>query len=116
MNTKLMAGGALAGLVLTTGIAGMVSAQSAAATTGLTAEQVIEIALMEVPGEVQEVERDTEDGIQIFEVEILGADGVETEIEIAAETGEVLSVEVEEDKDCDDDRDEEDDDDEGEDA
>jgi len=52
MNTKMIAGGALTGLVLAGGIAGMVSAQSVADATGLTEAQVIEIALMEVPGEV----------------------------------------------------------------
>ena len=52
MNTKLIAGGALSGLVLAGGLAGMASGQSVADATGLTDEQVIEIALMEVPGEV----------------------------------------------------------------
>ena len=88
MKTKLIAGGALTGLVL----AGMVSAQSGANATGLTEEQVIEIALTEVSGEVTEVERERHRGQQIFEIEILGDDGTETEIEIAAETGEILRV------------------------
>lgn len=92
MNTKFIAGGALAGLVLAGGIAGMVSAQSAANATGLTEEQVIEIALMEVPGEVTDVEQERHRGQQIFEVEILSDDGTEMEVEIAADTGEVLKV------------------------
>ena len=68
----------------------MVSAQTAADAIGLTQEQVIEIALLEVPGEVTEVEQERHRGEQIFEIEILGADGVEMEVLIAAETGEIL--------------------------
>lgn len=104
MNKKLMIGGALAGLALAGGIAGMVSAQSAASATGLTEAQVIEIALSEVPGDVIEVEREHENGIQSFEVEILGTDGIEHEVEIAAHTGEILGIESG-DEDCDKDRD-----------
>lgn len=100
MNTKLLMGSALTGLVLAGGIAGFASAQTAAETTGLTEEQVIAIALEAVPGEVTEVERDDHRGAQIFEVEVMGADGVEKEIKIAAETGEVLKIETE-DGDCD---------------
>ncbi|MBT8459328.1 MAG: PepSY domain-containing protein [Boseongicola sp.] len=102
MNTKLIAGGALTGLILA-GVAGMVSAQSVASANGLTKEQAIEIALTEVPGQLIEVEREREDGIQIFEVEIRNAEGVEMELEIDAETGEILEVEAEDD---DDDKDE----------
>ena len=107
MTTKTMVGGALTGLVVAGGIAGMVSAQSAATATGLTEEQIIEIALNEVPGVVQEVERETEDGMDIFEVDILSVDDVAMEIEIAADTGDVLDVEAEDDgcdKDDDDDK------------
>ncbi len=107
MNKTFIAGGALTGLVLAGGIVGMVSAQSAADATGLTQEQVIEIALMEVPGEVMEVEREREDGQHVYEVEILAADGSEMEVEIAADTGEILNVSADgEDCDKDDDEDE----------
>ena len=100
MNTKLKAGTAIAGVALAGGLAGLVSAQTVANATGLTQEQVIEIALLEVPGEVTEVERERYRGQQIFEVEILAADGTEMEVEIAAETGEVLKVSAE-DEGCD---------------
>lgn len=108
MNTKMIAGGALTGLVLAGGIAGMVSAQSVAGATGLTEEQVIEIALMEVPGEVTEVDQERHRGQKVIEVEILGADGVEMEVKIALETGEILKVKAEGD-DCDKDNDDDDD-------
>lgn len=110
MNTKFLAGSAVAGLVLAGGIAGTVSAQLAADATGLSEEQVIEIALMEVPGEVTEVEKERSRGKQIFEVEVLGEDGTEMEVLIAAETGEILKVKAEGDG-CDKDHDDEDDDD-----
>lgn len=108
MNTKNIAGGALTGLILAGGIVGMVSAQSVADATGLTEEQVIEIALTEVPGEVTEVELERHRGQQVYEVEILSEDGTETEIKIAAETGDILKVEAE-DKDCDKDDDDDED-------
>jgi len=99
MNTKFISFSALTGLVFAAGITGMVSAQTAADAIGLTQEQVIEIALLEVPGEVTEVEQERHRGEQIFEIEILGADGVEMEVLIAAETGEILKVKAE-DGDC----------------
>ena len=109
MNTKAITASALTGLVLAGGIAGMVSAQTVANATGLTEEQVIEIALLEVPGEVKEVELEREDGQQVFEVEILNAEGVEMEVTVAADTGEILEVEADDaDKDCDRDHDDDD--------
>lgn len=103
MNTKTFIGGAIAGLVIAGGTVGAISAQTAAVETGLSEEQIIAIALAEVQGEVLEIELETEDGMQIYEVEILGEDGMETELEIAANTGEILDVEAEDDDDDDDD-------------
>ncbi|MDD9922916.1 MAG: PepSY domain-containing protein [Boseongicola sp.] len=94
MNTKLITGCALSGLVVAGGIATMVSAQTVAEATNLTEEQVIEIALMEVPGELMEVELEDSRKGQIYEVEITAEDGTEVEVEIAASTGEVLKVEA----------------------
>ena len=110
MNTKLIAAGALSGLVIAAGTAGMVSAQSVASATALPEEQIIAIALAEVPGEVTEVELENEDGILAYEVELIAADGSEMEVMINAETGEIIEIEAEDD-DCDKDDDEDDDDD-----
>ena len=99
MNKKFAAGGALAGLALTGALVGSVSAQTAADATGLSEEQAIEIALLEVPGEVQEIELEKEDGEMVYEIEILGADGQEFEIEIAAADGTIIEVEMEDDDD-----------------
>ena len=104
MDKKMITGGALAGLVLAGGIVGTVSAQTVADATGLTEEQAVAIALMEVPGEVQEIELEREDGMRVYEIEVLSAEGVEIEVEIDAGTGDVLEIEAEdEDHDEDDD-------------
>lgn len=109
MNNKLIAGGTITGLVLATGIAGMVSAQTVAAETGLTADQIMELALQEVPGDVTEMDRDREDGQTVWEVEIMTADGTEMEVILAADTGDIIEVAAEDDdKDCDRDDDGED--------
>ncbi len=109
MDNGMIKAGALAGLIAVGGVATAVSAQTVAEATGLTEEQVIAIALEEVPGEVQEVELEREDGIQVYEIEILTLAGAEMEVEINADTGEILEVDAD-DKDCDKD------DDDGEDA
>ena len=111
MNTKVITAGALSGLIFAGGFAGMVSAQTAAEATGLNEEQIIEIALTEIPGEVLEIEQDREDGVQVFEVEIMNDEGVEYEVVLAAETGEILEIEEDDNhrgKECDDDDDEDD--------
>ncbi len=100
MNTKYITAGALAGLIFAGGAAGLVSAQTAADATGLTEEQVIEIALAEVAGEVEDVDLERHKGKQIYEIEILAEDGTEMEVEISAETGDVLRVKAEG-EDCD---------------
>ena len=103
MEKKNVVIGALAGLALTGAVAGSVSAQRVAEATGLSMEQAIEIALLEVPGEVQEAELEREDGVMVYEIEILDANGQEFEIEIAADTGEVIEIEAEDDDDDNDD-------------
>lgn len=100
MNKTYIAGGTLTGLVFAGGLAGMVSAQSLADATALTQEQAIEIAQMEVAGEFQEVELEKHRGTQVYEIEIIGEDGVEVDVLISAETGEVLEVSHDDDEDC----------------
>lgn len=97
MDRKLIAGGALTGLVMTGALVGTVSAQSAADATGLSEEQAVQIALLEIDGDVQEVELEREDGKMVYEIEILNAEGQEFEVEIAADTGAVLEIEAEDD-------------------
>ena len=96
MKQKLYGGGAVAGMVFAGVVGGTVSAETAAAVAGLTEEQVIELALMEVPGTVEEVELDDDDGMLVYEIEILGTSGREYEVEIAADTGILLDIQTEE--------------------
>lgn len=103
MNTKILTGGLLAGLLAAGGTIGLASAQSTTAPVTLTAAQAIEIALDEVPGEFREAELEREGGKRIYEIEIRKADGVLVEVDVDAETGMVLDVEVENDDDHDDD-------------
>ena len=58
----------------------------------LTRDEAIEIALKEVPGKVEDVELDDEDGIKVYEVEIEVDDDSEATIIINAYTGEILSL------------------------
>ena len=104
MDKKLITGGVLAGLIAASALTGTVSAQAVADATGLTEEQAIEIALIEVPGELLDVELERDDGTTVFEVEILTEEDEEFYVAIDAETGEVLEIEAEDDDpDCDDD-------------
>ena len=95
MDKNIIAGGALAGLVL----AGALAAQTAAEATELTKEQAIEVALLEIPGQVQEVELEDEDGMPVYAIETIKATGEEFEVKIAAGTGAVVKVEAEDDDD-----------------
>ncbi|MEO0635131.1 MAG: PepSY domain-containing protein [Pseudomonadota bacterium] len=98
MKKNIIIGGVIAGFLAT---AGAVAAQSTAPgePPALTTTQAIEIALAEVPGTVQETELDREDGVQVYEIEILNGEGQEMEVLVSADTGEVLEVELDE-KDC----------------
>ena len=105
MDTSTLKIGALVGLIAAGSVAMAVSAQSTETDTVIvTEEAAIAAALEVVPGEVQEVELEREDGAQVYEIEILAEDGSETEVEIAAATGDVLEIEREDGK-CDKDRD-----------
>ena len=106
MNKKLIATGLVASALTAGGITGAAWAETIAGSPALTATQAIEIALGEVPGEVQEAELEIEDGIRVYEIEILNAEGTEVEVDIDSETGMILEIEAEDD---DDDADDEDD-------
>ena len=105
MDKKLIIGTAVAGVLLASGAIGAATAQSASGAVALDEAKAIEIALAEVPGTVQETELEREDGKQVYEIEILTADGREMEVEIDAETGTVLEVEADGDDHDDDDDD-----------
>ncbi|MEO0980285.1 MAG: PepSY domain-containing protein [Pseudomonadota bacterium] len=103
MDKKLICGTVAAGMLLVTSAIGAHSAQSVPAAANLDMTKAIEIALKEVPGTVQESELEKEDGKQVYEIEILTADGQEMEVEIDAATGAVLEIEADGGDDDDDD-------------
>ncbi|WP_415716954.1 PepSY domain-containing protein [Roseibium sp.] len=109
MEKKVIVGSVIAGLLVSMGAMGAATAQSATTPVAMSEEKAIEIALAEVPGTVQETELEKEDGKQVYEIEILTANGVEMEVEIDVATGTVLEFEA--DDDGDDDHDGKDDDD-----
>jgi uncharacterized membrane protein YkoI len=49
----------------------------------------------EVPGEILEVEFDTENGVYVYKLKILQADGKVEEVEVDAESGKVIKIEDE---------------------
>lgn len=58
----------------------------------LTEQQAIEIALQEVPGTLDDIELEEENGIKVYEVEIEVDDETEAVVVINAYTGKILSV------------------------
>lgn len=63
----------------------------------ITKQQAQEIALKRVPGKIQHVDMDLENGVLVYEVFILTPDNRIFEVEIAAKTGRILKVEQEND-------------------
>ena len=60
----------------------------------MTLESLIVQVRNDYPGEILEIELDDEDGRYIYEVEVIGEDGSEIELEIDAGTGEVLETDI----------------------
>lgn len=57
----------------------------------ISLEEAKEIALKEVPGRIEEIELDEDDGLLIYEVEIETKNG-EAEVEVNAHTGEIVMI------------------------
>jgi len=64
----------------------------------ITEQEATKIALEKVPGTVDEVELENEDGLIVYEFEIVGEDGSEQDIEVDAKTGEIVKVEADDDE------------------
>ncbi len=58
----------------------------------ISIDDAMSIALERVPGEVVKVELDTEHGLLIYEVDIINMQGIKYEVEIDAQTGEVIKI------------------------
>ena len=56
------------------------------------------MALEKVPGTVNEIELEVENGTVVYEIEVLSTDGTEQEVKVDAQTGEVLKVEADDDE------------------
>jgi len=80
------------GTVLSLGLTFSILGQVAPALAEIDAATATKIALERVPGRIDEVERDHERGKVVFEVDILGSDGVKYEVTIDANDGKVISV------------------------
>jgi uncharacterized membrane protein YkoI len=65
----------------------------------LSEQEAIDIATAEANGTVDEVELETEDGAPVYEVELVTANGSETEVAVHADDGTVLETESEADED-----------------
>ena len=78
----------------------------------VTEQESKEIALERIPGTVEEVELEDEDGHVVYEVELKSENGDEHEVIIDAQTGDILVVESDDDNDDNNDDDDDDDDDE----
>ncbi|MBT2217780.1 peptidase [Virgibacillus dakarensis] len=57
-------------------------------------EEAMNIATQQVPGEVVRVELDTEHGIPVYEVEIVTQQGVEYEVNVDVNTGDIVDIEL----------------------
>lgn len=65
----------------------------------ITKQQAQEIALNRVPGQIQHIDMDLENGVLVYEVFILTSDNRIIEVEILAKSGQILKVEQENDYD-----------------
>jgi len=64
----------------------------------ITQDEAINAALEKVPGTAGEVELEDEKGTIVYEIELVSTDGTEHEVEVDAQTGEVLKVEADDDE------------------
>ena len=58
----------------------------------ISIEDAMSIALEQIPGEIVKVELDTENGLLVYEVDIMTAQGIKYEMEIDAQTGRIVKV------------------------
>ncbi len=68
-------------------------ATTASTEEGITLEQAIEMARQARPGTVEEVERDTKDGVAVWEVKIKGDDGQKWELYYSIADGKLVKEE-----------------------
>lgn len=62
------------------------------ATTSLTVDEAIDVALEAQPGKIGEAELDQFEGRPAYDIEVVNEAGEEIEFKVDAETGEILNV------------------------
>ena len=67
----------------------------AQSNVSLSEQEAVDIATAEANGTVGEVELESEDGTPVYEVELVTANGGETEVAVHADDGTVLEIETE---------------------
>ena len=60
----------------------------------ISIQEAMNIALGRVPGQVVKVELDQENGMWVYEVDIITPQGVKYEVEVDINTGAIIKVEV----------------------
>lgn len=60
----------------------------------ITIEEAMNIAVERVPGQIVKVELDRENGIWVYEVDIITQQGVKYEVEVAINTGTIVKIEM----------------------
>ncbi|MFG6148106.1 PepSY domain-containing protein [Halobacillus sp. B23F22_1] len=97
MKRKLFIFGIVAFVVMggAIGVGALSDAEAATneMNTTLSTSDAEEIAKTEVPGEVVKVEKDEDDGVIYYEIDIRNEKGYVTDLEVHAETGEVTEIE-----------------------
>ncbi|MEC4674182.1 MAG: PepSY domain-containing protein [Nitrospirota bacterium] len=88
-----------AGVLLLWGLAmsseGIHAQEQGMATATLSLEEAIATAKTKFPGQVLETELENEHGQAVYEIEIASTTGVVTEIKVDAQSGELLSSDIE---------------------
>jgi hypothetical protein len=89
----------ISGVLLTWGLAlsseGTHEQEEGLLTAKLSMEEAIATAKTKFPGQVLEAELETEHGQAVYEIEIASTTGSVTEIKIDAQSGELLSSDIE---------------------
>ena len=60
----------------------------------ITEEQATKTALEKVPGTVNEVELEDENGTIVYEIEVVSTDGTQQDVKVDAQTGKIVKVEA----------------------
>ena len=79
-----------------TGLLSLVAGPALARADATPLHRCVDAALAKKPGKVLEVELETENGREIYEIDIAGDDGKRWELECDLETIKIIKVELEE--------------------